>query len=192
MESHSQLYQALDTFYPVSATTKKLLREKLITRQYPKGHLLLRPGQTPSYAWFLEQGAARGYFLDEKKGEEVTAWFWLEGEVMVALDSFCRQVPTSLYVELLDDSVLRSATFGVLEQIAAQSVSFRRLERAVVEDYLLRISRHYFERSSLPVRHRYEKLMEEWPRLFHIAPVKDIASFLGMFPDTLSRLRAGK
>jgi len=190
MANTDALFHALNAYYPVSADLREHLSKVLACKDYPKGHLLLKPGRTPAYAWFLSKGAARGFAYDEEKAEEVTTWFWLEGEVIVALDSFCRQVPTSFSIELLADSELHSVSYRELERVAGRFPAYRQLERAVVEAYLLRIYRHYYERSSLPARARYEKLMEERPRLFQVAPIKDIASFLGLFPDTLSKLRS--
>ena len=118
-------------------------------------------------------------------------WFWLEGEVMVALDSFCRQVPSSFSIELLVDSELFAVSYRALDRLSVQVPGYRLLERHIVEAYLLRIYRHYYERSSLPAQARYDKLMSERPQLFQVAPVKAIASYLGMFPDTLSKLRSG-
>ncbi|WP_276499386.1 Crp/Fnr family transcriptional regulator [Pontibacter litorisediminis] len=192
MTDLSHIFQVLDSYLPLGTALKRHLSQALALKKYAKGRLLLRPGQRPAEAWFISEGAARGYILDEAKGEEVTTWFWLEGEVMVALDSFCRQAPATFYLELLEDSKLHSLSFQETEFTANTFSSFRQLERAIVEDYLLRISRHYFERSSLPARARFEKLMAARPGLFHVAPVKAIASYLGMFPDTLSRLRGAK
>jgi CRP/FNR family transcriptional regulator, anaerobic regulatory protein len=192
MTEESHVLRVLEAYAPLDAALKQHLLRSLRRKDYPKGWLLLRPGQRPSEAWFLGKGAARGYILDGEKGEEVTTWFWLEGEVVVALDSFCRQVPATFYLELLEDSSLHGLSFQELERMAACFPAFRQVERAIVEDYLLQIFRHYHEQSRLPARARFEKLMEERPRLFHIAPVKHIASFLGMFPDTLSRLRGSR
>lgn len=193
MTDTKHILSALQQNYgPLPGALLEHLGTCLTPRCYGKGQLLLRPGQTPAYAWFLSRGAARGYLLEEQKGEEVTLWFWLPGEVVVALDSFCRQVPASFYLELLEDSVLYRMSFRELEQAASAFPAFRRLERAVVESYLLRITRHFLDRSRLPARERFRRLMEQRPQLFHRAPVKHIASFLGMYPDTLSRLRSEK
>lgn len=190
MVDTASLFNELNTFYTISPTLQEHMASVLVQKTYAKGHLLLRPGRTPAHAWFLYKGAARGFAYDEEKGEEVTTWFWLEGEVMVALDSFCRQVPTSFSIELLADSVLQYVSYKELERMAGLFPGYRQLERAVVEAYLLRIYRHYYERSSLPAQAKYEKFLQERPQLFQLAPVKDIASFLGLFPDTLSKLRS--
>lgn len=186
------LFKTLDSYYPLGDDFKEALTDVITHRHLPRGQLLLQPGRTPAHAWYICRGAARGLAYDEVREEEVTTWFWLEEEVMVALDSFCRQVPSGFSIELLADSELFSISYRALDQLAMQIPSYRLLERHIVETYLLRIYRHYYERSSLPAQARYEKLMAERPQLFQIAPIKHIASFLGVFPDTLSRLRSGK
>lgn len=162
----------------------------MIQQHYRKGKLLTQPGAVPSYAWFILKGAARSYVFDDGKGIQVTTWFWHEGNIVVALDSFCRQKPTGAYIELLEDSVLQGISHEALEHTADLFPFFRQVERAMVEDYLRKLNRHYYDRSMLPAKERFKKLMQEQPRIFNRMQVKDIASFLGMFPDTLSRLRS--
>lgn len=186
-----ELFKTLDAYYPLGHDFREALTAVISHQSLPRGHLLLRPGRTPTHAWYICRGAARGLAYDEVREEEVSMWFWLEGEVMVALDSFCRQVPSSFSIELLADSELLAVSYRALDRLSVQVPGYRLLERHIVEDYLLRIYRHYYERSSLPAQARYDKLMAERPQLFQVAPVKAIASYLGMFPDTLSKLRSG-
>lgn len=191
MMDTAQVLATLQQDYgPLPAALVQQLGEALTPGHYPRGQVLLRPGQTPRHAWFLGQGMARGYVLDSGKGEEVTLWFWLQGEAVVALDSFCRQVPATFYLELLEESLLYRLSFQDVEALASRFPAFRRLERSLVEKALLRIARHLLDRSRLPVRERYEKLLLHMPQLFQRVPVKHVASYLGMYPDTLSRLRA--
>lgn len=176
----------------MSKNLKEYLDDTLHYRELEKGQTLIRPGQVPTHAWFIQTGAARAYVFDDRKGEPITTWFWSPGDFMMALDSFCRQFPTSFYIELLENSTLLSLTYEQLEQTAEQFPSFRHVERAIMEECLHRLYGHYHARAHLPVKARFEKLMHEQPWLFHVASIKDIASFLGMYPDTLSRLRAEK
>ena len=113
-------------------------------------------------------------------------------EVLWALGSFCRGLPARHYLQLLEESCLLAVSRQHLEELAAAFPNYRGLERTISEAYHTQVIRHFHDRSSLPARERFEELMQRNPRLFHKAPVRDIASFLGMFPDTLSRLRAGK
>ncbi|WP_439879718.1 Crp/Fnr family transcriptional regulator [Pontibacter sp. MBLB2868] len=191
-ENEEALFQALCGFYPVETQLRLRLGEVSHELVFPRQYHLLKPGQVPGYAWFLASGSARAYYLHEQKGEEITVWFWQKGDIMWALDSFCRQVPTRYYLQLLEDCTLLLVSQRDLKTTLSFSPEYRHLERAVAEGYQLRVLRHFQDRAHLPVKARYEKLMRHQPHLFNKASIKDIASFLGMFPDTLSRLRSSK
>ncbi|MBB6611800.1 Crp/Fnr family transcriptional regulator [Pontibacter sp. Tf4] len=189
MEDEPNIFDVLAAFHPVSRELREHLNKVLLSRTLKKGQVLLRPGRVPAQAWFIQDGAARAYVFDDRKGEQVSVWFWTGGDFMLALDSFCRQLPTSFYIELLEDSTLLSLSYSQLEETAERFPAFRHIERSIMEACLHRLYRHYHARAHLPAKARFEKLMGEQPWLFQVAPVKDIASFLGMYPDTLSRLR---
>lgn len=192
LENDEELIQALQAFHPVDSRLRLHLREVCHERVYPRHYHLLRPGQQANYAWFILEGSARAYYLHAQKGEEVTVWFWQQGDVLWALGSFCRGLPCRFYLQLLEDCRLLAVHRRDLEFLASSLAAYRQLERAIVEAYHTRVVRHFHDRTSLSVRERYGQLMQQNPRLFLEAPVKDIASFLGMYPDTLSRLRGEK
>jgi len=192
MEATPDLFEVLESFHPTSRDLREYLNNILLHKEFKKGHVLLRPGQVPSTVWFIQKGAARGYVFDDRKGEQITTWFWHRGDFMLALDSFCRQLPTSFYIEILEDSTLLSVTYEKLEETAKRFPALRHVERCIMEECLHRVYRHYHDRAHLPVKARFVRLMHERPQLFQVASIKDIASFLGMFPDTLSRLRSEK
>jgi CRP/FNR family transcriptional regulator, anaerobic regulatory protein len=184
------LLKVLDSFYPVDPILRNHFKKIFYLKQFPKHYHLVKPGRVAGFAWFIVKGAARAYTIDDLKGIEVTNWFWLEGEFVWALDSFCRRLPTRFHIQLLEDSVLQLVSRQDLEVTVTLYPQYRHLERAVTEAFHARLYRHYHLRASRPARERFQSLMERHPQLFHKASVKDIASFLGMFPDTLSRLRS--
>jgi len=186
------LFNALNGFYPQDSDMRHHLAAVFDQQHYPRQHHLLRAGQIPGFAWFIREGSARVYYISEAKGEEVTTWFWHKGDFMLALDSFFRQVPTQHHIGLLEDSTLLTVSFAELEKTATLFPRYRHLERSLQEVYRNRMQQHFYDRAALPVKARFEQLMHDHPELFNIAPVKDIASFLGMFPDTLSRLRSAR
>lgn len=191
-ESEEALAQVLSGFHPIDPQFRLRLGEVCLEQVYPRHYHLLRPGQVARYAWFLVSGSARLYYLHEQKGEEVTVWFWNTGDVMWALGSFCRKRPCQYYLQLLEESRLLAVHRKHLQELAATYPNYLDLERTVSEAAHSQVIRHLHDRSSLSARERFDRLMQRNPRLFLKASVKDIASFLGMFPDTLSRLRARK
>ena len=105
-DNEEKLIRALGGYHPLDGPLRQRLGELCQERVYPRQHHLLRPGQVARYAWFLVSGSARAYYLHPQKGEEVTVWFWQKGEVLWALGSFCRGLPSRHYLQLLEESCL--------------------------------------------------------------------------------------
>jgi CRP/FNR family transcriptional regulator, anaerobic regulatory protein len=190
MISHAEdLWHALHAFYPLDVALKQRLQRIFTQKHYARNHFLVKPGSPARHAWFVRKGAVRAYLLDKARGTEVISWLWLDGDLVWASDSFCRRLPTRLFIQLLEDSVLQVVSRQDLDHTLEHFPQYRHLERAVAESFHHRLHQHYHRRVSLPAMARYQHLLQTRPQLFLRVPVKDIASFLGMFPDTLSRLR---
>lgn len=185
-----ELWQALEAHHALDAALKRRLQCIFTQKQYARNHFLSKPGSPARFAWFVRKGAVRAYQLDRARGTEVISWLWLDGDLIWATDSFCRRLPTRLFIQLLEDSVLQVVSRQDLDHTLEHFPQYRYLERAVAESFHHRLHEHYHRLVSLPATARYEYLLQTRPQLFLRVPVKDIASFLGMFPDTLSRLRS--
>lgn len=192
LEDDEPLMQALQAYHKVDTKLRLRLREVCQERTYPGQYHLLRPGQVANQAWFLLTGSAQMYHVHGQKGEEETLWIWKQGEIVWAIRSFCRRLPCLYYLQLLEECRLLSVHYRDLEELAITFPDYRRLERNLTEAYHARVLHHFHERTSLPARERYVRLMQRTPQLFQKVPAKIIASFLGMSPATLSRLRSAK
>lgn len=187
----SALFKEMESYYPLELDLKKYLEEVVLQKEYERHALILNAGQVPPAAYFLLQGTARSYYFNAETGVQVTTWFWHKGDIIIP-DGFCRRKFSRFYLEIMETSNVQYLPFNLVETAAARFPIFYPLELAIGEDYHSRMQLHYHECRQLPVKARFEKLMQQHAAVFNIAPVKDIASFLGMFPDTLSRLRAGR
>ena len=163
--------------------TTFLIPKKLRRRQY-----LLQAGDVCPWAVFIAKGCLRQYSLDAM-GRERILRFGIEGWWMTDLESFRSRLPATSNIDALEDSELLLMSNESLERLNAAVTSWDRYYMGVLEkenqSALMRISD--FVGSS--AEERYMHFLAVYPDLFQRIPLHQIASYLGITPQTLSRIR---
>lgn len=164
-----------------------LLELKDIISFHPKNSILLKEGQTTQKGFFVLKGCIRTYFNVE--GEEKTTAFYTELEgfrPVCALEN----KPSEYYADCLEDCLIASSTPDTELEFNAK---FPRLDIVCARVAEEHIHRQIIEINSLKIlnpENRYLKLQEDRPDLIQRVPQQHIASFLGITPQSLSRIRA--
>jgi CRP-like cAMP-binding protein len=185
------LLQTLNFISPLSQALDKRFREYLIEEKLPKKHHLLREGQTAKKIYFINSGFARAYH-NTRQGRECTSWFMGQGDLMISVYSFYTQRPAAENIELLEDSELLSMTWNQLQAIYAEFPAYNFTGRLVTEKYYMLAEERTILLRTATARERYEKLLEMLPGITQRASLGQIASYLSISPETLSRVRANK
>ena len=185
-----ELLRAMTAITPRAAASRPEIIRGFRTVAHKRGTLLAGPGSGGRYAWFVATGALRSYLVDED-GQERTLELSLEGAWVGDIDAFLTGRPSRLYVEVTEDAELHRIAYHDLE-ILLQSVPdleryFRILYSYAYSAYFKRMT----QLLSWPARRRYEHLREHQPELLERFPLKIIASYLGITPESLSRIRRG-
>jgi CRP-like cAMP-binding protein len=165
----------------------EVFSSKLIREEFPKNHLLLRRGQTENYLSFVESGIIRLYIPKEEN--DLTFAFVFAGNFASAYDSFITQKPSSYAMETLTDTVLWRLTFKDLQVIYKETGVGNTLGRYASEELFLRKSRRELALLNETAEERYLNLFHEQPLLIEKIPLKHIASYIGITPQALSRIR---
>ena len=163
------------------------MRPVMSIKTVKKGHFLLKEGQIAAYSYWILKGCVRAYYL--KDGEEKTISFFTEGADASANSSYVLQVPSKHYLECTEDT-----TFTVLSY--ANDVAFKKqFPRLAILCYgkteaqlgeFQEIAAEYI--ASTPEQ-RYLKLVETRPDLLNRVPQYQLASYVGVTPESLSRIR---
>ncbi|MBQ0061359.1 MAG: Crp/Fnr family transcriptional regulator, partial [Bacteroidales bacterium] len=140
------------------------------------------------YMYFVHKGFLRQHYF--KNGKDLTEHFSYEGKMVICIESFFKQEPTYLLVEAIENSEVYGLPYKALEQLSQVdpeiSTFYRKILVVSLFDSQLKADMQRFETA----QDRYKRLMTTQPEIFRRAPLNQIASFLQMTPETMSRVRA--
>ncbi len=156
--------------------------------EYPKGFRILEAGKVETSVFFIGQGIARAYIPID--GREVTFWIGGEGTALVSLRSYVSDEYGYETVELLEDSVLYRLDRGNLYSLFEQDVNVANWGRKFAEREFLATEEKLIPLLFTTASERYEVLLKNNPELLQRIPLEYLASYLGITPVSLSRIRA--
>jgi len=165
----------------------QLFESFLEEKQLRPGDVLLKAGTVETHLSFVETGTLRYYVPLEER--EVTFAFVFEGNFVSAYDSFISQKPADYYIQCLTATTLWSIRYDHLEQIYRQTSVGNKIGRLAAEELFLRKSKRELSLLIDSAEQRYLNLLEERPDLLQRIPLKYLASYIGVTPQALSRIR---
>lgn len=184
MESH--LFNFIEQYIPLSTEEKRALIELDVFRSFEKGTVLLREGNIVRSGYFVVSGCLRSYYIVD--GEERTTAFHTENDSLTPICGSDNS-RSAHFISCVEDSIV---TIGNMERGREVTDSFPRLEKlcSMVSEQLLTDNMASFAdfKHSNPEQ-RYLNLLKTRPDLLQRVPQHQIASFLGMTPQSLSRIR---
>ncbi len=188
MKTTLEIVQTLSQrFYNLPIQEAKILASIVKSKKVAKGTLLLDKGQVAQHITYVESGLLRQFYY--KNGHDVTEHFSCEGTLMYCIQSLFRQEPTELMAEALNTSEVHSFPYNDLVKLTMQYPSIAQFVRKLLEDGLIcsqvKADSWRFETAE----ERYLRFIRDFPQAAREAPVADIASYLLMTPETLSRMR---
>ncbi|MFY0593380.1 Crp/Fnr family transcriptional regulator [Roseivirga sp.] len=162
---------------------QEMLCDVLKPQSVKKGELLLKQGDVSRTTYFIQQGSVRHY-RDIDGFSEMTANLFIEGDWVLDHKSFTSQKPSANHIQAFEDCELLEFSMNSMHELISKSPSFFRLGK------ILDNPRNLDDLKLMSPEERYNQLMETNPRLIQRFPLKHIASYLNMTPETLSRVRA--
>ncbi|WP_235298298.1 Crp/Fnr family transcriptional regulator [Portibacter marinus] len=179
----------------VKATKIKFeqLKELLVLgkmKSIEKKSLLAEPGKIIDHSYFLIDGIVR-HFVVDKRGEEYTKTFMRSPDFVVAsIPDFFLRTKDSIHCEALTDLIVIEWTYDQLIAFGKKVPEFFLfLIRCVVKAYKMKEQKE-IAMHILDATERYEKFVNDYPEIAYDVPLRYIASYLNIRPETLSRIRA--
>jgi len=155
-----------------------------------RGEILVKEGEYSDQLYFVIQGGVRAYYL--KKGKTITDWFAFENDFISSIVSFFLGVPSQHFIEVLEDASLMVLQLKDVEMLCDKYHDFERLARLSTTKTMLQLQQRIVSLQFMSSKERYESLLEKYPQIELRAPLGDIASYLGITQETLSRIRNPK
>ena len=154
---------------------------------YPKGTVSLEAGKALNVCYFILEELVRQYYMVD--GEELTTSFYWEEQPITSSDGFMYNKLSDSYLCCMEDCTMASANFELESDLYAKYPKFEILSRILAEK-ILNENQNSFSRFKLqsPME-RYQTLLREKPDLVQRVPQYQLASFLGIKPETRSRIR---
>lgn len=155
---------------------------------FEKGETVTNAGQVEPYFYFVSKGLIRGYFNQD--GTEFNIGFSYDGDYSGIYDSFVTQQPSDWTLETLEPTFGLKINHEHFNSLFDQNLKFERWARKFYQSALIGLG--LFIRSLLAdtAEEKYRKLLARSPHVVQRIPQKHLASYLGMSPETYSRLRA--
>lgn len=182
-----ELSVAINSICPVNLTAHEAIQQVVKRRTYPKGSILLTEGQIVDEVHFIEKGLIRAFHYKDSK--EITSWMAYEGRFIWPLPSYLLRRPSPDNIQILEPTVLLSMSRHDLEELKRVHGIFGDLECRIMERYIVL----YDLRTQillLRAEERLETYQQAFPDLYQRVPLRYIATYLGIDPSTLSRLRS--
>ncbi len=181
-----ELFKFISKYMPVSDEEKNAIIELGIFRSYKKDTILLREGEYSNASYFVLKGCIRSYYI--VNGEEKTTAFYTESE---SFSPHCTidNKPSKHYISCVEASMLTVATPEMEKTIFNKFPRFESLCRILSEELLVKSQLSFDEFKNSSPEERYIKLSKTRPDLIQRVPQYQLASYLGIKPESLSRIR---
>lgn len=154
----------------------------------PKKTMLLQAGNVCNFEAYVNKGCIREYYIDGN-GAEVTLQFAVEDWWVSDITSFQDQKTSNMYIETLEDCELLMLSRQSKEQLLAEAPKLERMFRLMIQRHLSVIQSRLFKTITHTGMEKYLEFIKRYPTIPQRVPQHYIASYLGMSPEFLSKLR---
>jgi CRP-like cAMP-binding protein len=180
------LITAIDAIHSIDAEAQQAILEVAKRRILPKGTLLLNEGDISNQIYFIEQGLVRGFYHVNKK--EITSWVISDGSFVWPLPSYLLQRPSGETIQLLEETIVVSIYRQDMLELRQSHQIFNELRSLIMERYIILYDKRV-QMLLLKAEERLDAYKELFPDLYQRIPQRYIATYLGIDPATLSRIR---
>lgn len=183
-------HKLLDHFsriMPLSAEEVVAIAESMCVKTFPPGTILLQEGQVAAECYFVLQGCVRQYYLVD--GEEITSNFFTEDQWAVSLKSFSQQVAADHYFVCNEETTLVVGNAQKENELYRRFPKFETVSRMVLQQAFSEQQEMMATYVTDSPEQRYLQLLQNRPELIQRVPQYQLASYIGVKPESLSRIR---
>lgn len=172
---------------PISGETETLLMEHLTEYCFDKRDIVLKAGYFCKYVWFIESGMVRHYWMVD--GNEIVTSFSLEGQTVFSMDELYFGQKSQEYAQAIEPIEAYRICVKDMNHLFNTNLELCNWGRIIHQCEYRRIHQSHKERLTLPAKDRNSAFTREFPEVCRRANLYDIASYPGITPSTLSKMR---
>jgi CRP/FNR family transcriptional regulator, anaerobic regulatory protein len=184
---YDQLASYLSRFINLSDRELESFTKEMVLKKLKKKEIYFREGEISRQVAFINKGCLRYYYL--VNGEEHTGQFFFENSFYTDYESFLSGQPSRQNIDALEKTELLLMSKIDLYQFYETNPKFERFGRLMAENAYLGLRKRNNELLNLTPEERYQMLLKERPKVMERIPQHYIASYLGIKPESLSRIR---
>lgn len=182
------LLRFIQSIHPMPLENAVQIADNFEEKHFAKNDFLLKEGKVCNEYYVMEKGFARAFAFDPD-GNDVTTAFYSSNQVVCELFSFFKRIPSGENIQALDDCKVWCLTFDQLQVVFHSMPQFREFGRTILVNAYANLKQRTLSMIRKTAEERYVHLLETSPDVFQYAPLKNIASFLGITDTSLSRIR---
>lgn len=184
-----RLYNSIQEHVALTDQEWALCKNSFRPKRMLKRQFLLQEGDVCQQLAFVEKGALYSYSVDAKGSEHVLR-FAFEGWWIADLQSFFTGKPSTLNIELLEDSELLVLDRPQHQKLLEQIPAYERYHRIILQNAYVALQQRLENALGRTAEEKYARLIKHNPEFMNRVPLNLIASYLGISPETLSRVRS--
>ncbi|MBS1781282.1 MAG: Crp/Fnr family transcriptional regulator [Bacteroidetes bacterium] len=188
MDSRSRLIHMIQSTISMPHSKANEIVDRFEERSYEKGSYFLKEGNLSNEYMFLSDGMMRGYATDPE-GTEITTTFYTPGQMVFEVSSFFNRTHSKENIVALTPCTGLVFTYSTLNDLFHNMPEFRDFGRAILVRALTTLKARMLSAITDTAEERYLMLIKNNPEIFQHAPLKTIASYLGITDTSLSRIR---
>jgi len=183
------LISHLNEYLPLDVEEMEQLKERAIVRNVKRRQYILAAGDICKHYNFVVEGCFKMYKVDEA-GKEHNIMFAVENQWITDIGSFHSEQPSQLYIEAVEPAEVIQIAKPDLLFFYGYHLKFNRTFRVIVEDQFVELQNRLLQTISTTAEERYTKFVQDYPHLINRLSNTQIASYIGITPEFLSRIRS--
>ena len=187
VDEFTPLRDFISRFIDMTDSDWRVHQQLLSRRSIRKGEYLLRAGQPNNHVAFVNQGCFRSYSI--VRDQEITNFFIFEGEYAADYDNFLLRKPAAENLQALEDAEVILLHYDDMQTLYEKIPAWQKFGRLMAEYLFIHISQRARDLQYHSPEDLYLRMIKNSPHVLERVPQQYIASYLGIQPESLSRIR---
>lgn len=188
LEIHRHIISNISKYVTLTNEEIEKLTSIIKVKEIKKKELIDQPDYISRYRNYIEKGAFRSYVIDDD-GKEHTVQIAVEDHFTSDFYSYITQSPATLYVEAMEDSIILQMTYNDIEGLCKEIHVLSEYFRITTERAFAFSRKRALSNLSMTAEERFLELQQRYPDFVNRFPQKVIASYLGITPEFMSKIR---